>query len=161
MALQAESKAANIEASLTTWLRAQLVTGAGLTVFIGMDVATTRPAQWVQLDYLLGLRTDYGGIVGARFGGRSHGILQASLCLKRASLTDVYAMARLHDLVAAVLQEGQTIPLKDYATVGVPTIGAIELGATTVNDVDTGLDSGVIVRVLSTALVHSTAWSLV
>jgi hypothetical protein len=160
VALGAESKQSNVETSLTVWLRAQLVTTAGLTVFIGMDVATTRPAQWVQLDYLLGLRTDYGRQVGQRLGGQSHGLLQTSLCLKRASITDVYAMARLHDTVATYLQEGQAIPLKDYATVGTPTIGYIELGATTQADVDTGLESGVVVRVLSTALVHSTAWSL-
>lgn len=161
MALGAESKAANLEISLTVWLRTQLVTGAGLTVFIGMDVATTRPAQWVQLDYLLGLRTDYGRQVGQRFGGRAHGLLQTSLCVKRASMTDVYAMARLQDTVSASLQEGQAIPLNDYATVGTPTIGHIELGATTQADVDTGLESGVVVRVLSTALMYSTAWSLV
>ena len=161
MALQAESKASNVETSLTVWFRAQLVTTAGLTVFVGMDVATTRPNEWVQLDYLLGLRADFGGRVGSRFGGRSHGLLQTSLCLKRASMTDVYAMARLQDTVATYLQEGQTIPLRDYGTSGGPTSGAIELGATTANDTDTGLDSGVVVRVLTTELMHSTAWSLV
>jgi hypothetical protein len=161
MALGAESKAANVEISLTVWLRAQLVTIAGLTVFIGMDVATSRPNQWVQLDYLLGLRSDFGGQVGTRFGGQSHGLLQTSLCIKRASLTDVYALARLQDTVATSVQEGQTIPLRDFGTTGSPTIGVIALGSTTVADTDTGLDSGVVVRVLTTELVHSTAWGLV
>lgn len=160
MALQAESKLSNIEISLTVWLRANLVTIAGLTVFLGMEPVTSRPNQWVHLDYLLGLRRDFGGIVGSRQGGRSHGILQASLCLQREAQTDIYAMARLHDTVAAYLQEGQTIPLRDYGTSGGPTIGRIECGATTSIDTDTGLDSGVIVRVLSTAITHSTAWSL-
>jgi hypothetical protein len=132
----------------------------GITVFVGMDVATARPVQWVQLDYLLGLRTDFGGQVGARYGGRSHGLLQVSLCLKRANVTDIYAMARLQDAVMVYLQEGRIIPLRDYETSGAPTIGGVELGKTTVADTDTGLDSGVIVRVLSTELVHSTAWSL-
>jgi hypothetical protein len=159
--LQAESKLANIETSLTAWLRANLVTGAGLTVFLGMEPMTTRPVQWVQLDYLLGVRQDFGGIVGSRYGGRSHGILQVSLCLKRDAITDIYAMARLQDQVSAYLQAGQTLPLRDFGTSGGPTIGRIELGATTSVDTDTGLETGVVVRVLSTELWHSTAWSLV
>lgn len=160
MPLEPESKQANLETSLTVWLRANLGTAAGLTVFLGMQPSTTRPNQWVQLDYLLGLRHDWGGLIGLHYGGQAHHLLQTSLCLKRDAVTDVYAMARLHDLVAGYLQEGQTIPLRNYGVSGNPLLGAIAVGATTSVDTDTGLESGVIVRVLSTELVSSTAWTV-
>jgi hypothetical protein len=107
------------------------------------------------------MRHDFGGIVGTRYGGQAHGLLQTSLCLKRDVITDIYAMARLQDVVSAVLQEGQTIPLRDFGTSGGPTIGRMQVGATTIADVDTGQVSGVMVRALSTELTSSTAWTLV
>ena len=161
MALQPESKRSNIETSLTVWLRAQLVTGAGLTMFLPDEPATPRPAQWVHVDYLLGLRDEFGGTVGSRFGGVAHGLLQLSLCLKRDAITDLYAMARLHDTVRAFLQPGQGIPLRDFGTSGAPMLGHIQVGATTVTAVDDGATSGVVVEVLNVEIEHATAWTLV
>jgi hypothetical protein len=159
--LQPEAKHSNIETSLTVWLRAQLVTGAGLTMFLPDEPPTPRPAQWVHVDYLLGLRHEFGGTVGSRFGGVAHGLLQLSLCVKRDAITNLYAMARLHDTVMAFLQPGQAIPLRDFGTSGGPLLGHIEVGGTTVTAADDGATSGVVVEVLSVEIEHSTAWTLV
>jgi hypothetical protein len=159
VALQAESKQSNLAASLTAWLRAKLVTIEGVTLFLGSEPVTTRPAQWVHVDFLFGLRRTEGREVGTRRGARSYGLLNVLLCVKREGLSNVYAMEHLRDKAGAYLQPGQMIPLRDYGAVGTPVIGALECLGLSETSVDDGLTTGLMVRALSVDIAYTEAFT--
>jgi hypothetical protein len=159
MPLQPESKEHNLAASLTAWLRAKLVTIEGVALFLGGEPVTTRPAQWVHVDFLFGVRRTEGREVGTRRGARAYGILNVLLCVKREGLSNVYAMEQLRDKAGAYLQPGQSIPLKDYGTGGNPTIGAIECLGLSEASVDDGLTTGLMVRALSVDIAYQEAFT--
>jgi len=162
MPLGADAKTANLEKSLTAWIQAKLVTLAGLTVFYGMAPIATVPDEWVHVDYVWDLRADSGRQVGAtQLGHRAHSLLQVSLCKKRTSITNIYALAVLYDKVVPYFQVGQTIAIRDYDTGGTPEVGSFIVGNRSIADVDDGLASGVIVRALSIPLTHIGLYTLV
>lgn len=160
MPLSPEAKAANQEHSLTAWIETHLRTAAGLTVFYAMQPIATRPDEWVHVDYLLGMRRDFGRQVDrTQHGSWVHGTVQLSVCKKRTSITNLTNMAGLRDKVLAAFQIGQSIPLQDYAAVGTPTIGIFAVTNVTENLVDDGLESGVMVLVLSIEVSYMEAYT--
>ena len=166
MPLAPEATLVNLERSLTAWIETHLRGTAGLTVFYGAGPVLPRPgtlAAWVHVDYLWGLRSDYGRQVDrTQLGARTHGVLNLSLCQRRTMLATLTDMAALRDRVMGFFEVGQTIPLRNYAVVGTPVIGACLVPArATEPDVDDGLVSGLIVKVLSIPLAYSEAWTLV
>ena len=162
MPLQPEAREGNIERSLTEWIRAKLVTIEGLTVHFSDAPVDTRSDEWVHVDYLLGMRRQFGRTIdGARLGNRAHGIINLNLCKRRQSITNLYALATMRDKVAPYFQTGQTIPLKDYDVGGTPEIGRLLVHETTQGDVDSGLESGVMVRALSVNLSYIEAYTLI
>lgn len=161
MPLAPEAKAANLEKSLTAWIEAQLRTAAGLQVFYANSPLQERPNEWVQVDYLWGLRRDFARQVDrTQLGARVHDILNLNLCKKRSSITNIYALALLRDAVMPVFQIGQTIPLRNYDVGGTPVIGIIIVDGATENDTDNGFVSGVMVKALSISLQHTEAYTL-
>ena len=166
MPLAAEAQLVNLERSMTAWIETHLRGTAALTVFYGAGPVLPRPgglAAWVHVDYLWSLRSDYGRQVDrTQQGARTHGLLNLSLCQRRTHLTTLTDLALLRDKVMGFFQLGQTIPLRDYGAVGTPVLGACIIAArATEPDVDDGLVSGLIVKVLSIPLTYSEAWTLV
>ncbi len=161
MALDAATKERNIAKSLTAWIQAKLVTIESLIVHYEDEPDGARPDTWVDVDYLFSLRRDFGRQVGsATLGTRAHGILNMNLCLKRQSLTNIYALSALRDKVIPYFLPTQSIPLRDYDTVGTPEVGRILCMSWQQADVDDGRESGVIVRTLSVAITYTEAFTL-
>lgn len=162
MPLTADAKAANLEKSLTAWIQTKLVTLAGLTVFYGTAPLATTPDEWVHVDYLLDLRSDFGRQIGpTHLGSRVHDIVQLSLAKKRTSITNIYALALLRDKVTPYFQRGQTIPIRNYDDVLVPEVGSFVVDETSSASVDDGLASGVMVQALSVSMTHMALYTLV
>ncbi len=158
MSLLAEALATNQEKSLSRWLDTHLVGTEGLTVFYASSVIATRPDQWVNIDYLLGMRRQFGRQIGRRaiggtsFGSRVHGFLNLNLCQQRVSLTSLYALAHMRDAVLPYLCISQKIPILDFATVGTPEVGRFVVEDVTEQDTDGGYESGIMVKTLSIAV---------
>ena len=121
MPLAPEARLANLEKSLVAWIQAKLVTTAGLSVFYAGASIGDRPNEWVHVDFLWGLRRDFGRQIDrTQLGSQVHSILQLSLAKKRAIITNLYSMAVLRDKVVAAFHVTQAIPLRDYDTGGAP-----------------------------------------
>ena len=162
MPLAPESRDTNLEKSLVAWIQAQLVAGAGLAVFYDQSPPADRPSAWVHVDFMLGMRRDFGRqISGTQLGSQVHGLVQLSLCKQRVTLTNLYGMAAFKDTAIAAFQIAQDIPLRNYDVGGLPVIGVITVEDITENDTDDGYESGVIVKVLSVGITYVEAYTLV
>ena len=118
------------------------------------------PNAWLQVDFLLGLRQEFGRQIDAtRHGGRGHGVVNLLCCQKRGVQVDLYALATLRDSAMAAFQQGQAIVLRDYDTGGTPDIGIIIVHETTEAQPDDGFVSGLIVRALSIHISYTEAYT--
>ena len=166
MPLVPEAKDTNLEKSLVAWNQATLVTVAGLPVFYDQDPPRDRPNEWVHVDFLLGMRREFGRQISrTQWGSQVHSLLQLSLCKKRPTGTTVtfrHSMAGMKDAVMAYFQVPQDIPVRDYDAVGVPVIGIMSVSTPPTSvDTDDGYTSGVIVTVVSVPLTYVEAYTLV
>src|SRR5687768_867717 len=108
MPLSPEAKETNLEKSLVAWIQAKLVTIGSLQVFYVPDPQRDRPPEWVQVDFILGMRRDFGrNVDSTKLGNQVHSLLQLSLCKQRptgVTVTLRHAMAALNDAVIAYFQ---------------------------------------------------------
>ena len=146
MVLAAESRATNHEKSLNIYLHSTLVTADGLDVLFpgAKTIYAPSGSLWVVVEYLLGVSRRFRGAVKAdgSIGNYTTGIINLNCCEFVAQRTDRYALPGLRDTVMSRVNEGNTIPIRDYDTGGNPVVGYWSILSVTENPVSDGLGQG-------------------
>lgn len=133
-----ESQIANIEQSLTAYIQATIVSGLGLPMRFPRgerldSVVDDNTSQWGEVDYFgLAPATDpMRNTTSFRMEGRF--LCNINLFenddhrrFGHAGVT-AYSLTVLADTVAALFAAVATIPIRDYAAVGTPVVGALRV----------------------------------
>lgn len=165
MALIAESRTANILKSLNVYFYDNLVVAASLEVHFPDQPGLFTPsgARWVRLDYLLGTSRQYmGAVAGSSKGSLVRGIINCNCCELVAKRTDLYALYALRDTVYRYIQEGTSIIVQDYDTVGTPVAGYLvvhDIAEARVQDGLGSTENGITITNLSATVEYVEAYT--
>ena len=146
--LEAGSRFDNIARSVNVYVRDQLVTGLGYTVYQEQDRTGTLPDRWIEVDLLP------GDGVGDLTPGPGYGVSTWVQCLLNINCyehletgvagTNLYALIDVVENVRHRFLATTSIPIHDYATVGHPWVGALMIwGRPEVTEIRVAPDAGI------------------
>ena len=134
MALLAASRETNIAKSLTAYLAAQLVTGAGLTVvFPGQPVPSRYPVRWVEFTYQPLAPAQYFPTTTNGRGHLAQWLVNGNCMEEVSSRIDGTGDATMYSLLGLCLSVrnallvSQRIAIRDYDTGGNPQVGTMRI----------------------------------
>lgn len=148
--LEAGSRLENIAKSINVFINTKLTQGFGYTVYyMGQDRIGTLPKRWVEADLMILNAID---IVSTGPGQKLSVWKECAInlnCFEQAETgtggSNLYALMTMAEKVREVFLPGTGIPIRDYAAVGTPQVGALMVWEMPVlTDVPTAPDAGIV-----------------